>query len=95
MNIAKSLKKNSPTILTILGTIGVVGTAIMTAKATPKAMRLIDEAEKKKGEELSKWETIQVAAPTYIPAIEDGSKTMDDYFRELEEETGIEVKCVN
>ena len=28
-------------------------------------------------------------------AIEDGSKTMDDYFRELEEETGIEVKCVN
>ena len=28
-------------------------------------------------------------------AIENGSKTMEDYFQELEDETGIEVRCVN
>lgn len=76
MNIVKLLKKNSPTILTVLGAIGVVGTAIMTAKAVPKAMKLVEEAEKEKGEELSKWETIQVAAPTYIPSILLGTGTL-------------------
>lgn len=30
-----------------------------------------------------------------MSAIENGDKTMFDYFEELEEETGIEVKCVS
>ena len=35
------LKKASPTILTCIGAAGVVATAVMAAKATPKALKLI------------------------------------------------------
>lgn len=76
MNIIKTIKKNSPTILSVLGSIGVISTAILTAKSTPKAMKLIDDAEKEKGEELSKWETIRVAVPTYIPSLLIGTGTI-------------------
>lgn len=76
MNIVKLIKKNSSTILTVLGAVGVVGTAILTAKSTPKATRVIDDAKKEKGGELSKWETIQVAAPIYIPSLLIGTGTL-------------------
>ena len=35
------LRRSSPTILTVLGIAGVVGTTVMAIKATPKAMKLI------------------------------------------------------
>ena len=35
------LRRSSPTILTVLGIAGVVGTTVMSIKATPKAMKLI------------------------------------------------------
>lgn len=35
-------KQSSPAILTFLGTLGVVGTAVMAVKATPKAINIID-----------------------------------------------------
>lgn len=59
---AAYLKRHSPTILTFVGAAGVVVTVVMSAKATPKAMKLLEEAEKKKGEELDKLETIRAAA---------------------------------
>lgn len=74
------VKKNSSTILTVLGAAGVVGTAVMAVKATPKAMELIELTEEEKGDELTKWETIQVAAPTYIPAILLGMGTITCIF---------------
>ena len=64
----KFLKKNSSTILTCMGVAGVVGTAVMAVKATPKAMELIEDAKKEKGEELTTLQTIVVAAPAYIPS---------------------------
>lgn len=64
----KFLKKNSSTILTYMGVAGVVGTAVMAVKATPKAMELIEDAKKEKGEELTTLQTIVVAAPAYIPS---------------------------
>ena len=64
----KFLKKNGSTILTCMGVVGVVGTAVMTAKATPKVMELIEDAKKEKGENLTKLQTIVVAAPAYIPS---------------------------
>ena len=74
------VKKNSSTILTVLGAAGVVGTAVMAVKATPKAMELIELAEEEKGEELTKWEVVQVAAPTYIPAVLLGMGTITCIF---------------
>ena len=37
------LRKHSPTILTVLGSAGVVATTVLAVKATPKAMKLIEE----------------------------------------------------
>ncbi len=74
------VKKNSSTILTVLGAAGVVGTAAMAVKATPKAMELIELAEEEKGEELTKWEKAQVAGPTYIPAVLLGMGTITCIF---------------
>lgn len=74
------IKKNSSTILTCVGAAGVVGTTVMAVKATPKALKLIEEAEKEKGDELTKWETIQVAGPTYIPTVLLGMGTITCIF---------------
>jgi hypothetical protein len=61
------LKRNSSTILTIVGIIGVGATGVSAAVATPKAIKLVEMAKKEKGEELTKVETVVVAAPAYIP----------------------------
>ena len=66
MNARLFVKRNASTILTVLESIGVVATTITSVKATPKALRLIEEAETKKGEKLIKWETIRIASPSYI-----------------------------
>ena len=63
MDARPFVKRNASTILTVLGSIGVVATTITTVKATPKTLRLIEEAETEKGEELIKWETIKIASP--------------------------------
>ena len=39
------LKAHSPTILTIIGSIGVISTAILAVMKTPEALKLIDEAK--------------------------------------------------
>lgn len=62
-------KGTASIVLTCLGGVGVVATTVTAVRATPKALRLIEEAEKEKGEKLSKWETIQAAAPTYLSIV--------------------------
>lgn len=74
------LRRNSSTILTCIGAVGVVATSVMAVRATPKALRLIDNAEKEKGEKLSKWETVKVTGPTYIPAVITGAATIACIF---------------
>lgn len=66
----------SSTILTILGAAGVVATAVLTAKGTPKAARLLRDAWEEKGEELTTVEVIKTAAPAYAPAIIVGVSTI-------------------
>lgn len=63
------LKNNSATILSGIGAIGVVVTAVMAVKATPKALILLDEAKEKKNDELTKFEAIRIAGPVYIPSV--------------------------
>ena len=62
------LKAHSPTILTVIGSTGVVITAVLAVKGTPKALKLIEEAKITKGDELTVGETVQVAWKPYIPA---------------------------
>lgn len=73
-------KRNASTILTVIGGIGVVATSVAAVKATPKAMKLIDEAREKKGEDLTKWEIVKTAAPTYVPAVLIGTSTVACIF---------------
>lgn len=80
MNAKLFLKRNASTILTCIGGIGVVGTAILTAKATPKALRVIEEAKEEKGEELTVIEKVVVAGPKFVPAIVIGAATVTCIF---------------
>lgn len=63
------LKRSSPTILSCVAVIGAVTASVMAVKATPKAMKILEAAEKDKGEELTKREVVIKAAPVYIPSI--------------------------
>lgn len=73
-------KRNSPTILTYVGAFGVVVTSILAVKATPKAMKRLDQLKKEKGEELTKVEVVKAAAPAYVPAAVVGVTTIACIF---------------
>lgn len=62
--------KNGPTILTVMGIVG-WGTATVFAVAeTPKALRLISDAEKEKGAPLTTMEKVKAGYKPYIaPAV--------------------------
>lgn len=76
----KFLKRNGSTILTCLGGAGVVVTSVMTAKATTKAFKLLEETKEEKGEDLSVKEIIKVTGPVYIPAVITGAATISCIF---------------
>ena len=69
-------KSGVSTLLTVLGSIGVVATTILAIESTPKAQRLLDEAKRDKGEDLTILETVKTAAPVYIPTIVVGVSTI-------------------
>lgn len=70
------LKKNSSTILTFLGGVGVGLTAILAVQETPKAIQMLENAKNKKGSELTLLEKTVVITPCYAPAIATGTATI-------------------
>lgn len=74
------LRRHSSTILTCLGAVGVVATAVASAKATPKAIQLLEKVKEEKGEELTKTEAIINAAPAYFPSVAIGAATIACVF---------------
>lgn len=78
--LQKFVKKNGSIILTIVGAAGVVGTSVLTAKATIKATQLVEIATEEKGEALTKKETVRITAPAYIPAVLMGASTIACIF---------------
>ena len=74
------LKRKAPTILTCAGAIGVVGTSVLTAKATTKVSKLLEQATEEKGEKLTVWETIDISLPSYFPALLAGTATIACIF---------------
>lgn len=75
------LHLHSSTILTCIGAVGVVTTSILTAKLTPKALEVIEQAKDEKGSnKLTKFEIFNVTAPVYIPAIVMGAATITCIF---------------
>ena len=86
--IQKVLTRKSPEILTGIGIAGVITTTVLAVKVTPKALQLIDEAERKKAVawnnenpdydngadriKLTKTETVKAAWKPYIPVVVTG-----------------------
>lgn len=62
------ITEHSPAILTGIGITGMLSTTLLAVKATPKALRLIEEAEDEKDDELTKTEIIKACWKCYIPA---------------------------
>ena len=77
-SIAKSvrtaMKKHSPEILTGIGIAGMITTAVMAVKATPKALILLEEKKDELDtDRLEPKDIIKTAWPCYIPAAVVGS----------------------
>ncbi|MCM1225678.1 MAG: DUF6353 family protein, partial [Lachnospiraceae bacterium] len=78
MKIMKVLKEYSPIILTILGSVGTVATSVLTARATVKAVRLLDERKNDKPE--SKIEQLKPFVMLYLPAFTVGVSSIACIF---------------
>lgn len=75
-----NLKCDMSTVLTCIGSIGVVVTAITAIKVTPKAINIIEKATEKKGEKLTIIEVALMTGPVYIPSIIIGLSTISCIF---------------
>ena len=80
--LVQNLKKQSPVMLAILGSIGVIGTAVTAVKATPKALELIEEArgENHQHDPLTAREIVRVTWKCYIPSAAIGLATIGCIF---------------
>lgn len=78
-SISTMVTKHSPEILTGIGIAGMITTTVMAVKATPKALKLVEEETQKKNidtnlrEELSKKELVMATWECYIPAVITGT----------------------
>lgn len=70
------LRDSSVTALTCIASLGVIATAVSAVNVTQKALLSLEKVEQEKGEELSTWEKVKIAGPSYIPAIAIGAGTV-------------------
>lgn len=70
------IKKNSPLIMTMVSSVGVIVTTVLAIKATPKAMQLIKEAEDVKGDKLTVVEKIKYGWKPYGYCMISGLSTV-------------------
>lgn len=83
-NVSKMMKtvtqwttKHSPEILTGVGIASGITTVVLAVKATPKAIKLIEEEKKDlKTDKLSPIETVKAAWKPYIPAVLTGAASV-------------------
>lgn len=72
-SIRTSATKHSPEILTGIGIAGMIATSVMAVRATPKALRLIeDKKAETKEEKLTPIETVKTTWICYLPAVITG-----------------------
>jgi hypothetical protein len=83
-SVQVGMSKHSPEILTGIGIAGMIATTVVAVKATPKAIRLIEQAQLEKGRELgtdeeslepiklTPMETVKTCWKCYIPAVVTG-----------------------
>ena len=75
--VGDSISRHSPEILTGIGIAGMVSSTVLAVRATPKAMRLMDEAkEELKCDELTAKEVIKTTWKCYIPSAVTGAASI-------------------
>jgi len=83
--LARAIDKNSPTILTALGVAGLVSTIALAIKATPKAMKILEQEEKFRFSEyqdpkyaipIDVIDTIELTWKEYVPTVLMGAATV-------------------
>lgn len=68
-NISNAVSKHSPEILTGLGIAGMLTTTVLAVRATPRALKLIEQKkEEEQADNLTPWETVKTTWKCYIPA---------------------------
>lgn len=73
-NTKLSLSKHSPEILMVMGITGMITTTILAVKATPKAMRLLEEKkEELEVDSLPPVEVVKTTWKCYVPAAITGA----------------------
>lgn len=74
--IGAGMKEHSPEILTAIGVTGMITTTVLAVKATPKALKLIEEKKEELNLEpednLTPVETVKAAWKPYVPAVVTG-----------------------
>ena len=72
-NAEMTIVKHSPEILTGIGIAGMITTTVLAVKATPKALRLIEEKKQEENvDKLTPSETVKATWKCYIPAVVTG-----------------------
>ena len=74
--VKAGISKRTPQILTAFAIVEMAATVYLAVKATPKAEKLIHEAEAEKGASLTPTETVKAAWKCYIPAAITGACTI-------------------
>lgn len=77
-DLTKVVSKHSPTILTIVGVVSMVGTVVLAVHETPKARQLMDEKRAKLADQdidskiIEQAKIYSAAIPAYLPSIGTG-----------------------
>lgn len=71
-NAKRKLSKHGPEILTGIGIAGMVTTTILAVKATPKALKLLEKAEREKHGKLTGTEKVKTCWRCYVPTAVTG-----------------------
>lgn len=72
INIMRFIKLYQADICTCIGATGVIITAVLAAKASPKAIDILQDEQFKKNDKLNTFEKLKVVMPVYLPAIISG-----------------------
>lgn len=75
-------------ICTWAGAVGVIVTAVLAAKASPKAVDILKDEQYKKDDELTVFETVKAVMPVYLPAVISGAASIICIF-----ESNANHKC--
>ena len=75
-DLKTSVSRRTPEILTGIGIAGMVTTTVLAVKATPKALKLIDEKQRESEDWLTKPEKVKACWKCYIPAATTGIRSI-------------------